>query len=267
MMKIEMEDIYMRKRNIVTTIGLIFCLGVFAFSALQVYQQLAEERKQNRDFEDLAQVVEQEDTKIDEGGKLDTNENGILKKYTAMAEQNPDMVGWIKIEGTSIDYPVMWTPDHPDFYLKHNFEKEYSEYGVPYIPENCSINPKSDNLVIYGHHMKNGKMFGALMEYTGKDFCESHKWIQFDTLTEQAEYEVVAVFKTTVYDGNGFAYYDFTDAESEQEFDEYIKKCKKLALYETGVTAQYGDQLIMLSTCEYSAKNGRLVVVGKKKLF
>ena len=128
---------------------------------------------------------------------------------------------------------------------------------------NCDI-AESDNLVIYGHHIKGGKMFGALENYKSKSFYEEHKTIQFDTLTEQAEYEIVAVFKTVAYSSEGFRYYDFVDAEDEKAFDEYVSKCKELALYDTGVTAEYGDRLITLSTCEYSAQNGRLVVVAKK---
>ncbi|MEE0557654.1 MAG: class B sortase, partial [Blautia wexlerae] len=118
--------------------------------------------------------------------------------------------------------------------------------------------------VIYGHHIKGGKMFGALEDYKSKSFYEEHKNIQFDTLTEQAEYEIVAVFKTVAYSSEGFRYYDFVDAENEEDFNSYIGKCKELALYDTGVTAGYGDRLITLSTCEYSAQNGRLVVVAKK---
>ena len=177
--------------------------------------------------------------------------------------ENADMVGWILIEDTNIDYPVMQTPTDPTYYLKHNFEKAYSDLGVPYIQEDCDL-AASDNLIIYGHHIKGQKMFGALESYKDKDFYEEHKSIQFDTLTEQAEYEIVAVFKTVAYSSEGFRYYDFVDAEDEKAFDEYVSKCKEFALYDTGVTAEYGDKLITLSTCEYSAQNGRLVVVAKK---
>lgn len=107
-------------------------------------------------------------------------------------------------------------------------------------------------------------MFGALEDYKSKSFYEEHKTIQFDTLTEQAEYEIVAVFKTVAYSSSGYRYYDFVNAENEEEFNAYIKTCKELALYDTGVTADYGDRLITLSTCEYSATNGRLVVVAKR---
>ena len=172
------------------------------------------------------------------------------------------MVGWISIAGTTINYPVMQSRNNPNFYLKHNFEKEYSDLGTPYVQENGDI-VESENLVIYGHHIKGGKMFGALEDYKSKNFYEEHKTIQFDTLTEQAEYEIVAVFKTVAYSSEGFRYYDFVDAENEEEFNSYVGKCKELALYDTGVTAEYGDRLITLSTCEYSAQNGRLVVVAK----
>ena len=187
----------------------------------------------------------------------------MLAKYQKLYLQNEDMVGWISIAGTTINYPVMQSRNNPNFYLKHNFEKEYSDLGTPYVQENCDI-AESDNLVIYGHHIKGGKMFGALEDYKSKSFYEEHKNIQFDTLTEQEEYEIVAVFKTVAYSSEGFRYYDFVDAENEEDFNSYVGKCKELALYDTGVTAEYGDRLITLSTCEYSALNGRLVVVAKK---
>ena len=173
-----------------------------------------------------------------------------------------DMVGWISIDGTTINYPVMQTKDNPNYYLKRNFEKEYSDLGTPYIQEDCDL-LSSDNLIIYGHHISGNRMFGALEDYKSKSFYEEHKTIHFDTLTQQGEYEIVAVFKTVAYSSEGFRYYDFVHAESEEEFNAYVETCRELALYDTGVTAEYGDKLITLSTCEYSAANGRLVVVAK----
>ena len=157
----------------------------------------------------------------------------------------------------------MQTKDNPNFYLKHAFDKSYSSYGVPYMQENCDVGI-SDNLMLYGHHMNNGSMFSDLCKYESEDFYQDHKTIHFDTLTEQAEYEIVAVFKTVAYSAEGYRYYDFVNAETEEAFAEYVAKCKELALYDTGVSAEYGDKLITLSTCEYSAQNGRLVVVAKK---
>ena len=185
-----------------------------------------------------------------------------LVDLPALQTEYPDIKGWISIPGTRIDYPVMQTKDNPNFYLKHAFDKSYSSYGVPYMQENCDVGI-SDNLMLYGHHMNNGSMFSDLCKYESEDFYQDHKTIHFDTLDSFGEYEVIAAFKTVAYSEQGFKYYHFVRAEQEEDFDEFIAKCKELALYDTGVTAEYGDQLITLSTCEYSRTNGRMVVVAK----
>ena len=251
-------------QSIICVIAAAALLGTAAFCGWHIYDHYAQMDEQAEVFDELAQVVEnapvkeetKEDTPVSEG-------EDVLSQYQELYLQNEDMVGWISIDGTTINYPVMQTKNNPNYYLKHNFEKEYSDLGVPYIQENCDI-LTSDNLIIYGHHITGQRMFGALENYKDKDFYEEHKTIQFDTLTEQAEYEIIAVFKTVAYSAEGYRYYDFADAENEEEFDAYIGKCKELVLYDTGVTAEYGDKLITLSTCEYSAPNGRLVVVAKK---
>ena len=194
---------------------------------------------------------------------IDSLKNDSNSPYLSLFELNSDMVGWIRIDGTTINYPVMQS-EIQDYYLNHNFYKEYSVYGVPYVPSECDVNKPSDNIIIYGHHIKGGKMFSALDKYKNKSFYSKHKYINFNTLYECGLYEIIAVFKTTVYNETGFKYYTFTDAESEEEFDAYVTKCKKLSLYECYAEAEYGDKLITLSTCEYSQKNGRLIIVAKK---
>ena len=238
-------------------------LGAAAFCGYHIYEHYAHEAEQTEAFEQIADKVEQAQMDEDTPQVPLNEEETILPEYGELFLQNTDMVGWISIDGTKLNYPVMQTPNEPNFYLKHNFEKEYSDLGTPYVQEDCDI-AQSDNLVIYGHHIKGGKMFGALEDYKAKSFYEEHKTIQFDTLTQHGEYEIIAVFKTVAYSSEGFRYYDFVNAESEDDFNAYVEKCKELALYDTGVTAEYGDRLITLSTCEYSAQNGRLVVVAKK---
>lgn len=256
-------------------LAMAVCLVVFCVSAFQLIRYYLEARAADKGFEQLTAIVEQarqqvpieQESETEDGEEepaIDPRDQAILDAYQELHRQNEDMIGWITVEGTKVDYPVMYTPDNPNFYLDHNFEKEADRYGVPYVAEHCDIEKPSDNLIIYGHHMKNGSMFTGLMSYRDKDFYEEHKTIQFDTLTERAQYEIVTVFLTTVYDEVGFRYYEFTDAQDEAEFDQYIDQCKRLSLYDTGVTAEYGDKLITLSTCEYSNKNGRLVVVAKK---
>jgi sortase B len=188
----------------------------------------------------------------------------ILPEYSSLYLLNDDLVGWIRIDDTRINYPVMQTPDEPDFYLKRDFEKNTNKNGCLYVREQCDVFRPSDNLTIYGHNMRNGNMFHDLFKFRDKSFWETHKTFTFDTIIERHTYEVVAIFKTTASVGRGFAYHLFVNAVDEEEFDNYIATCKKLALYDTGVTAEYGDKLITLSTCEYSQTNGRLVLVAKR---
>ncbi len=246
--------------------GLTVCALLFLISLFQVISHFVGAQKAENDFSRLAKIVAQaeETPEETEQGEGEGEVLSPLQKYAELFQQNNDMAGWIAIEDMPINYPVMYTPDSPDYYLKHNFAKEYSAYGVPYIAEHCNPAEPSDNVIIYGHHMNNGTMFAGLVNYEDKNFYEQHKTIRFDTLTQTAEYEVIAVFKTTVYDETGFKYYLFSQAEKPEEFTDYVEQCKKLSLYDTGVTAEYGDKLITLSTCEYSSTNGRLVVVAKK---
>ena len=247
--------------------GAVLCACLVLFSGFMVFRHYANDRQYTQEFDELAEVVQQNQAKDDPTMPTDvplTEEETVLPDYAELYLQNGDLVGWLSIEGPTINYPVMQTPDRPDYYLRRNFEKQSSDYGTPYAAEDCDIFPTSDNIVIYGHHIKNGKMFGALMDYTDKVFYEQHKTIRFDTLLDYGEYEIVAVFKTVAYTEAGFPYYRFIDAEGEDDFDAYIAECKRLSLYDTGVSAEYGDKLITLSTCEYSRTNGRLVVVAKR---
>lgn len=258
-------------------VGMAICLVVFCVSAFQLVRYYLGSRNAGQDFEQLAEMISQaeqledEETFSDDSSGQKASEDkerideAVLRAYQELKAQNSDMVGWISIEGTKVNYPVMYTPDRPNFYLNHNFEKEYNKYGVPYVAEHCDPEKPSDNLIIYAHHMKDGSMFTGLMNYTDQEFLKENPLIGFDTLTERGEYEVLAVFLTTV-DEQGFPYYLFADAQNQEDFDDYVRQCKAMSLYDTGVTAEYGDKLITLSTCEYSNKNGRLVVVGKKRL-
>ena len=261
---------HLNKQHLLT-MAAVFFAAVFVFSAVMLYREYHDQKQSAEAFDNIAALVQTEPAVPEESdaaaetGTTEENEPAGLsayETYAAVYTQNPDFVGWIRIEGTNIDYPVMQTPDNPDFYLKHGFDKAYSAYGVPYVQENCVLG-QSDNLVIYGHHMNDGSMFADLCKYTDWDFYEEHKTIRFDTLSEFGEYAVVAAFRTVAYSEDGFKYYRFVDG-SEADFDAYIATCKALSLYDTGVTAEYGDKLITLSTCEYSRANGRMVVVAKK---
>ena len=246
-------------------IALICAFSILlAVSSGFLIKHYIDSKKQAEMYDNLIETVEKTDTEKDT--MTYSQDKSFLSDYQDLYLQNNDMVGWIKIEDTKINYPVMQSKDNPNFYLKHGFDKAYTDYGCPYIQENCDVDIPSDNLIIYGHNMKDSSMFSGLMNYTDKSFWESHKTISFDTLTEKCDYEIIAAFKTVVYTDSpeSFKYYQFINADTGDEFNAYITKCKELALYDTGVTAEYGDKLITLSTCEYSRNNGRMVVVAKK---
>lgn len=254
----------MKSKNLM--IGAAACAALFFFSGVMLYRQYADQKQSAEAFEKIAVLVEAGTPPADEPQDAKPPEQTAFEKYAAVYKQNNDFVGWISIEGTNIDYPVMQTVDTPNYYLKRNFDKQYSDYGVPYVQENCDLE-FSDNCVLYGHHMNNGTMFSDLCKYADEDFYREHKTIRFDTLSGFGEYEVIAAFKTAAYSEQGFKYYHFTLADSAEDFNAYIAKCKELSLYDTGVTAEYGDRLITLSTCEYSSPNGRMVVVAKQVVF
>ena len=190
----------------------------------------------------------------------------ILPELEELYAQNPDLAGWITIPDTIVDYPVMFTPDDGDKYLYKNIKGKFDVNGLPFVEDSCKMLPESDNIIIYGHNMKSGKMFHSLMEYADEKYWEEHPTIIFSTLYEEREYEIVAAFYDRVYYNyeNCFKFYQFIDAKDEEHYMEAISYFKEKAEYETGVTAEYGDRLITLVTCAYHVKNGRFVVVARE---
>lgn len=253
------------------------CILYFAFYFLQ------SKRTQDR-FREMAQARENSQTQT-QGTLLNGGETSeqketvkvnldpqnkekpdVLEKYRNLYNSNKKLIGWLKIDDTIIDYPVMQTSDN-EYYLKHNVDQQEDRNGALFMDKDCKAYPQSTNLIVYGHHMQSGVMFGTLDKYSSKDFYEKHKVIEFDTIYEEGIYDVMYVFRSKIYneDDMVFKYYQFTDALSEQEFDSYMDEMERLALYDTGINAQFGDHLLTLSTCDYYVKDGRFVVVAKKR--
>lgn len=187
----------------------------------------------------------------------------FLPWYQELHDQNSDMVGWLQIENSKINYPVMQTSmDNANFYLYKDFDKNDSVRGSIYAAEICDVFEPSDNITLFGHNMKDGSMFAYLGNYYEKSAWENNPLIFFDTLTESHVYKIFAVFKTSGTDNVGFAYHQMADAKDEAEFNQFVATCKELAFYDTGITPVYGDKLLCLSTCEYTIDNGRFVVAA-----
>ena len=271
----------MRKRTLYYIL-LYFCAAVFLVSSIYIVTYFIRSSREGSQHNELIEMLEslQATLPTEQSRPTDPDETGstlppdlqpnkplsptILPEYLPFYQMNNHMVGWLNIPGTRVNYPVVQSPETPDFYLKYNFNKQRTDWGAIYVREVCDVNAPSDNITIYGHHMKDGSMFTGLDNYKKKSFWEGHKTFTFDTLYEHHTYEIFAVFKTSANYGEGFYYHLFVDAADEAEYNEFVSTVKNLSFYDTGITPVYGEKLICLSTCEYTLSNGRFVVVGRR---
>lgn len=258
-----------RRKKRMRAICISACVICFAYFILY-YQEMA---KSNAEFAELAALkgTEYNGSYMDgnevvvhrTGGKTEAPK--ILPEYQALYQKNKKLIGWLKIDDTKIDYPVMQTLNN-EYYLNHNFNQEEDRNGCIFMDYQCDVIKGCDNMILYGHHMQSGKMFGTLSKYSSENYYKEHARIQFDTIYEKGSYEIMYVFRSKVYSEEEvtFKYYQFINAASEQEFNSYMKEMAELSLYDTGITAAYGDKLLTLSTCDYQESDGRFVVVAKK---
>lgn len=261
-----------KKKNIpfvISTIIFITALIVFIGLLLKMHDE-------KKGYEKLAEKKNEpivEDSTENENNKESPylgyyliNDTVVQAEFKDLYLQNSDIAGWITIDDTPIDYPVMFTPKEEQFYIYKDFDKNYSSSGSIFIGAGASITRPSDNMILYGHHMANNTMFKPLDKYMDEEYYKEHKYITFDTLRQTGTYEIVAAFRTKIYydEKDGFMYYTYTDLQKKEDFDKFVEECDKIKLYDTDATAEYGDQLITLSTCAYHTYNGRFVVVAKR---
>ncbi len=254
---------------------LMLLIVIIAISSYFVIKEIAESKKENDIYKNLQEIIQENTIYSNENDHIDILEeetNNVLYKESKtnnynldkISKINSDVVGWLKIDGTNINYPIM---QNGDYYLHRNIYKKYSSHGTPYLAEHCNLTT-SDNLIIYGHHMNDNSMFSELVNYKNYNYYKNHKYIKFYTLkngqTIENICEIVIAFKTIAYSDNGFKYYNYTNLSDEQELNSFVDSCRDLEFYNTESTINYGDKLITLSTCEYSQKNGRMVIVAKK---
>ena len=190
----------------------------------------------------------------------------VPNPYAESFLANEDMAAWLVVPGTNIDYPVMWTPFDENYYLYKDFNEKENANGCLILDTDSSLNPLTTNLIIHGHNMKSGAMFGKLTDYEDEEYYNDHKQIILYTRDCQKNYEIIAVFRSQVYKKTDdvFKFYKFFQADTEEEFNDFYDNIKALSIYDTGVTAGFGDHFITLSTCVYHVTNGRFVVVAKE---
>lgn len=264
---------------------MILFAAIFLISAGVLAKRAIDTHKQNKQNKYLASLVGQQQQQVQRppistGGSSRPYEEPlsafteiphpvtgepvkVLREYAPVYQLNSDMVGWITLPESKLNYPVVQTPEDPDFYLKRDFYKASSRYGTIYAHAWSNINAPSDNVTLYGHNMKDGSMFAALHEYESEDFYKANPYIYFDTLYEHRTYQVLAVFEIN-YKTEEFLYHNFINGNAIS-FKDYINNCREYALYNTGVYAAYGDKLLTLSTCDNdtSTDDLRFVVVAK----
>lgn len=208
------------------------------------------------------------DVNKQEEKKIDPADLTVLKKYKELYKQNSDLAGWLSIEGTVINYPVMQTgKKNPDFYLHNDFDKKESDHGTLFVDARNDIVNRDTNLIIYGHNMRDGTMFGGLKSFMDKDYFEKHQELVFDTIYEKAKYQIVAVClsKVNYQDDDTFRYYNFLNAESKEEFQAFLANIQQLTVFDQKIDISYGDELLTLSTCNSYVQDGRLFLIAKKR--
>ena len=239
---------------------LIVLILILVLCALYITYYFYSNYKDKKDNVEILNNIEIEETQITE-----TKTERILQ-LEELQKENEEIIGWLEIEGTNINYPVLQT-DNNDYYMNHNYKKEYSAPGSLFLDKDFDLENGSSNYLIYGHRNKNGLMFEDLLKYEKVDFYNEHKKVKFTTNQEESEYEILAVFYSRLYyksEKDVFRYYYFVNAKNEEEYNDFVSNAKKASIYDTGVDAKYGEQLLTLSTCAYHTEDGRFAIVCKK---
>ena len=249
-----------KSNNKLKKIVLLLLIVVFVCGIGYTIYYLYNSYKDKKDNTNILNNVIVDDTPVTE------EKTEKMLQLEELQKENNEIIGWLEIEDTNINLPVCQTTDN-EFYLTHNYKKEKSKGGSLFLDKDFDLINGSSNYLIYGHRNTQGLMFEDLLKYSKEDFYNNHKTIKFTTNKDDSIYEIISVFYSRVYykkEKDVFRYYNFVNANNEEEYNDFVNNCKKSSIYDTGVTANYGDQLLTVSTCEYSQEDGRFVVVAKK---
>ena len=256
----------MKAKRIIILIIILFSVAALV-SVGMIIKEFAERRQDITDFEKLENLIatpepaaDQDDFNETEPNPTETECVKSARNLEPLFEKNADCIGWLCIQDTSVNYPVMYTPQEPEKYLRRNFDGEYSSSGVPFLKGEFST--ECDNLIVYGHNMKNGTMFSDITKYREKGFCEEHPYIEFETADGLKTYQVFAVVLLDKTD----EWYKNSVFENEKHYQDVVAEIKKRSLYDTEITPKYKEQLLTLSTCFGDNKDSRIVVIGVERL-
>lgn len=252
-----------KTRRISLAVLSVLLSAVLLLSGVMIYKELFARQKEKEDFAELAELVQIEQPEQSQSDEPNTPaddepEAARRRDLAPLFSQNSDCIGWLCIPDTEVNYPVMYTPENPQKYLRRNFYGEYSQSGTPFLDGRCSMS--SSNLIIYGHNMRNDTMFGSLPKYMEQDYRQVHPVIEWETKAGCAEYAVFAVVTVKKYDD----WYSFINTADREEYDTHLEAIRSKALYCSDMMPEYGVQLLTLSTCYNSANDGRLLIIAVK---
>ena len=262
-------------RRLFLVILCFLLLTVTSFCGFEILQEHNSRKKDIENFAELAKLAEipdsvesryiaDKETKSEDKDDANQSEESgvhsgsIFHDFPLLISMNSDCIGWLSIDNTNVNYPVMCTPEWPQKYLRMNFYQQYSDSGVPFLDSRCT--PDSDNLIIYGHNMKNGTMFSSLVEYLNEGRIPSTQRILFETEDGAHEFEIFAVAVVDKSD----PWYSFINSGSEDGFNETVQRIISKASIWNGEIPRYCDRLLTLSTCYGSSRNSRLIIIAKE---
>lgn len=237
--------------------ALVFCILGFLFSAGRAASSAFQSYREDQANRALLQQVQQ----LSDGEKYASS--GRLTRYDALYQQNNDLAGWLSFPETALDCPVMYTPEDPEWYLRRAFDGSNALSGSIFLGEGCA--PEGNHLILYGHNMQDGTMFGELPGYAAADYAREHPDITLDTLRQEGTFAVMGAFYCQVDGEDSFPYYQYPSFSSQEEQEDYLTEVLARSLYDTGVRPAWGDRVATLSTCSYVGEAGRFVVVAVEK--
>jgi len=247
----------------ITIVLIVVCVVVFGYSAYQLLSYYSANSAAERDF---AQLLPPDLASADAGAEDGDSAAylALLPYYDGLRAQNSDMVGWLRIPGSRISYPVMQTINSPEYYLDKDFKKNYQVNGSLFASNISDVNLPSDVVIIYGHRMKSGAMFGRMGDFLNQDYLSKNDTVVFDTFTARNVYKIYCLFSLSVDPSvNVFDYYDYNQFGDEQAFNDFMAQVQGLAnIVNPSNAPKFGDKILLLSTCEYTHADGRLVMVA-----
>ena len=260
------------KKNIKKFLSIILVI-VLIISIIYIVNYIRTITKDKSDLKQIQSIMNVEKIQDNDNTSVaDENVNNnvkvnLIEGFKTVQSENSNIVAWITIEDTNINYPILQGKDN-DYYLDKNYKNEYTVNGSIFLDYRYDFSKDNMNFFVYGHNNNDQMMFNDLIKYKDKEFFDNHKTVRIITSTDIIDYEIFSIFKSQVYtqdDVNVFRYYNYIDLSNEKTYEQYVSNCVNSSMYDIDIKPEYGDKIITLSTCEYSKPNGRFVVVAMKK--